>query len=494
MENYRNPAVREMAEQVRAHGRFGDSVLVHMNPHELGILAEAWPMTINPDTGQPEFFLQFLLPLVAGALGPTLGITSALGMAALTGGAGFLGGLADGQSPGQALVGGLTSGLTGGKGGTPVANTPTMFADELGMFPLQAASDAMAPAGMMATAGGVTGAPGLLGEGILGGIFDKIGSPTGLMMGLLPALVSDSFQDKGPKAAPKDKWDKMGEVEHFPDQARVPVQNYNYLGAPFGEQPAFQSGVDYAGIAPGYGAGGAVIAMRNAADRSRARRGQDENTDFIPPTPRAAPVARDPSSLFAGAAPYQATIMPTPMAMPRPAMAAPAMPQFTGTNQIANLLAARRAAGYAEGGMVDEQPQMDDKAIVGAAIAALTGKSPNPQAAIAMFVKRFGQEALKMLMAKLQGQAGGQGNGGRYMRGPGDGLSDSIPATVDGRQPSALSSGEFVIPADAVSHLGNGSNEAGAKELYQMIDRLRQARTGSKAPPPAVNQQGIMPV
>jgi hypothetical protein len=112
-----------------------------------------------------------------------------------------------------------------------------------------------------------------------------------------------------------------------------------------------------------------------------------------------------------------------------------------------------------------------------------------------MFVQRFGEDALKMLMAKLKGgqQQAPQGGQGRYMQGPGDGLSDSIPATVDGQQPSALSSGEFVIPADAVSHLGNGSNQSGAKELYNMIDRLRQERTGSPTPPPAINQQGIMP-
>ena len=145
--------------------------------------------------------------------------------------------------------------------------------------------------------------------------------------------------------------------------------------------------------------------------------------------------------------------------------------------------------GYADGGMVDPAMQMDDRTVVKEAMAALAGQSPNPDAAIAMFIDRFGEEALQALMQKMQG-----GMDGRYMQGPGDGLSDSIPATVDGQQPSALSSGEFVIPADAVSHLGNGSNEAGAKELYSMIDRLRQARTGSPTPPPAIDQRGVMPV
>ncbi len=144
--------------------------------------------------------------------------------------------------------------------------------------------------------------------------------------------------------------------------------------------------------------------------------------------------------------------------------------------------------GYANGGMVDQAMQMDDRTVVQEAIMALSGQSGNPDAAIMAFVDRFGEDALQLLMQKMQG-----GSGGRYIEGPGDGLSDSIPATVDGQEPSALSSGVFVVPADAVSHLGNGSNTAGAKELYSMIDRLRQARTGQPEAPPAINQRGIMP-
>lgn len=70
--------------------------------------------------------------------------------------------------------------------------------------------------------------------------------------------------------------------------------------------------------------------------------------------------------------------------------------------------------------------------------------------------------------------------GGRMLKGPGDGMSDNIPATIAGKQPARLANEEFVIPADVVSHLGNGSSEAGAKQLYKMMDRVRQARTGSK--------------
>lgn len=68
---------------------------------------------------------------------------------------------------------------------------------------------------------------------------------------------------------------------------------------------------------------------------------------------------------------------------------------------------------------------------------------------------------------------------GRYLSGATDGMADKIPARIDGAQEARLSHGEFVIPADVVGHLGNGNSEAGAKRLYAMMDRIRNARTGS---------------
>mgnify|MGYP003625283574 FL=1 len=73
---------------------------------------------------------------------------------------------------------------------------------------------------------------------------------------------------------------------------------------------------------------------------------------------------------------------------------------------------------------------------------------------------------------------GGNVNG-YYLGGPTDGMADQIPATIDNRQPAALSDGEFVVPADVVSHLGNGNSDAGAQNLYGMMDRVRKARTGN---------------
>ena len=75
---------------------------------------------------------------------------------------------------------------------------------------------------------------------------------------------------------------------------------------------------------------------------------------------------------------------------------------------------------------------------------------------------------------------GGIADAGRYLRGKTDGMADEIETSIDEEQPALLSHGEFVIPADVVSHLGNGNSEAGAEKLYEMMDRVRMARTGTK--------------
>jgi hypothetical protein len=76
-----------------------------------------------------------------------------------------------------------------------------------------------------------------------------------------------------------------------------------------------------------------------------------------------------------------------------------------------------------------------------------------------------------------QSHLGDYSDGGRLLRGPGDGVSDSIPASIGGKRPARLADGEFVVPARIVSELGNGSTEAGARKLYAMMDRIQKARS-----------------
>ena len=88
---------------------------------------------------------------------------------------------------------------------------------------------------------------------------------------------------------------------------------------------------------------------------------------------------------------------------------------------------------------------------------------------------------------------GSYSDGGRMLKGPGDGMSDDIPAKIGGKQEARLADGEFVVPADVVSHLGNGSTDAGAKQLYAMMDKVRQARTGRKAQGRQIKPNKYMP-
>lgn len=82
---------------------------------------------------------------------------------------------------------------------------------------------------------------------------------------------------------------------------------------------------------------------------------------------------------------------------------------------------------------------------------------------------------------------------GRYLAGATDGMADKIPATIANQQPAKLSHGEFVIPADVVSHLGNGNSEAGANRLYGMMDKVRKARTGTTKQGKQINPNKFMP-
>jgi hypothetical protein len=88
---------------------------------------------------------------------------------------------------------------------------------------------------------------------------------------------------------------------------------------------------------------------------------------------------------------------------------------------------------------------------------------------------------------------GGYAAGGKLLKGPGDGMSDSIVANIGGQQPARLADGEFVVPADVVSHLGNGSTDAGAKHLYKMMDKIRRARTGNPKQGKKINADKFLP-
>jgi len=148
-----------------------------------------------------------------------------------------------------------------------------------------------------------------------------------------------------------------------------------------------------------------------------------------------------------------------------------------------------------EGGAPDTGK--NDKEIITGAVRAIAGMSEKPQEDLALFVSKFGEGALEDLVERVQsGQFGANlmADGEGLQRGAGDGMDDMIPANIEGEQDVLLSNDEFVVPADVVSGIGNGSSDSGAKALYDMMDRVRTARTGMAEQPPAVPQEEMLPV
>jgi len=157
-------------------------------------------------------------------------------------------------------------------------------------------------------------------------------------------------------------------------------------------------------------------------------------------------------------------------------------------------------ATFAKGGdMPEEQmdmPDANEKDIIINAVNAIKGNLSEEQAsiALAMFVEEYGKEALKDLIEDVEkgeydnitGKADGMVEGG------GDGMSDSVPATIDGKQDLLVSKDEYVVDAPTVAMIGNGSSDAGAEKLDNMRKEVRKAATGSSMQPKEIDSEDIM--
>jgi hypothetical protein len=171
----------------------------------------------------------------------------------------------------------------------------------------------------------------------------------------------------------------------------------------------------------------------------------------------------------------------------------------------------RIAKNYAEGGEVESamspmdmglggmtEDGMNDKELISSAIDVIQGEIQDPdqqKVILGQFIAEFGQEALQDLMQRVQSGdiPTGQQEGDGMVEGAGDGMADMIPASMEGDQDVLLSDGEFVVPADVVSGIGNGSSDAGADKLEGMMDRVRELRTGGMAQPPAIPDEMMLP-
>jgi len=150
---------------------------------------------------------------------------------------------------------------------------------------------------------------------------------------------------------------------------------------------------------------------------------------------------------------------------------------------------------FAEGGETD-MPADQGSRIIDLTIAAVMGQLPEDQAeaVINRFVDEFGSEAFAILRRQvLQGNMPGAQTEGK-INGNGGGMDDKVPGMIGDQQPVAVSPGEFIVPADVVSGLGDGSTDAGVEELHGMMDKVRKERTGMRQQPRPVDKAKVMPV
>lgn len=226
--------------------------------------------------------------------------------------------------------------------------------------------------------------------------------------------------------------------------------------------------------------------------RARDAEGEDEDTRPPMPRPMRVSLSQDPYATSTGEGLYFQYQRP-----PAPLGYEPQYPYYYRGGGIIDL---RRMQ---EGGEVAMQPEMqapdagmNEKQVIVEAIKAIKGASDNPEIALGMFVQKYGEDALRDLVTRVQSGEFDQTveDSEGMIRGPGDGMDDMVPASVEGEQDVLLADNEYIVPADVVSGLGNGSSDAGARELDRMLERVRMARTGTTQQAPQVNGREMLPV
>jgi hypothetical protein len=526
-------SLHNLARNVQAKGRGKDSMLVHMTPrevHGLQALAKAkgGTLTINPETGLPEAgFLDQILPVVAmaaatyftaGAAAPALAgaLTGVGGLSAA--GAATAGGILAGAGSG-ALYGGLGAGLQGGDvgkgalmGGLGGAISGGMGAYD-NVFSAASATDAgaVSNAQNVEQLARVEGSP-------TAGMGPQSTAPGAPGQPPTPEFRQAFRPDVTPPPAPSPTPTPQNVVnptsayQGYGPIGRTLTASLPGVGGAMGEKPAGVPVIqeepygsrstlspDFQGYTPErpnpyyraqytrYAAGGGLMdayQVGGPVERMTAM-----NTAINPQ----------------GGLYPQGMIDKTQYATPTQRPASLEMLDTEPTYQKSNPLVT--SAGMNAGGSTSDKRKKRASLTAERTINSL---DPYNAALAQLNNARYGANmsgvgALNPAMTSLGelpvvagakggiADLGGYSDGGRMLRGPGDGMSDSIPATIGGKQPARLADGEFVVPADVVSHLGNGSTDAGAKKLYAMMDKVRKARTGKKKQAPAVNTGRFMP-
>jgi hypothetical protein len=464
---YAEGGIASLANKVEGEGRRGDSMLVHMSPDEVkGLqylaMRHGGSLTINPKTGLVEAnFLKSILPMVAGAALAATGVGAPLAALMVGGGATLMtGSLQQGLMAGLGAFGGagLAGSLSAAGAATTAGQTLTPAAAQAAAVTPQVAATA-APSYALSSGAGTASGMGL-GTGL---------STTAAAPGITTAL-PQATQIAGaitPAAAPVT-FSNMG-------------SGIKALGTEAGRQQFMTAAGGPMGLATKVG--GPLAAGMFSAEEPDT--GGKKPQEYIRPygfdyKPSA---ETDPNFKFRTGVPGESTAEQryfTPTFTPMGVFKAGTEPgpSFYGTPTQEQL---NLYSGPRQGDITD---------II-------------PEGQLGSGLQRF-QPAFNQFVQTRVGQGFSAGGitalkKGRFLddaidtTGESDGMSDDFPAVINRTQPARLTDGEFVVPADVVSHLGNGSSKAGAKRLHVMMDRIRKARTGTKKQAPAVKAERFMP-
>jgi len=432
-------ATHQLAQGLASLGRHGDSMLMHVSPAEVEGLSALGKMTghklhTNPDTGMPEAFdfgdfFSSLLPMAAGIL-----------LAPGTGGASLVASsLGETAAVAAPVVAGMATGaaVAGAKGEDP------LMGGLMGGLGGYGGGNIGSSLGKMGAQGGFEASKNLVGPQLtLEGGLSSAGSGQGMMSTLANQAV---------KAAPTTFAEGMGNMG----------RGLGKLVSP-GGYDTFTS--------PAIGGSGTQLATSIGIPALQAMQPKPIDTTDEE-AKRKAEASKYVDPITGKLNPYQS----------RPNFGTMLM----ATGGTVNTNSSTISSGGIQDlyGTNDQTTGTQDLSKDGYGIGRLenlASQGSNAKAADSFY-------AMGGPIAFAKG--GHQG----YLDGAGDGMSDSIPATIEGKQPARLADGEFVIPADVVSHIGNGSSKAGAKNLYAMMNKVRKARTGNPKQGKQINPNKYMP-
>lgn len=525
--------MNQTAQGLASLGRGPDSMLVHMAPGEVKSLqqlamAHGGSLTINPETGLPEAgFLSSILPMVLGAGAMMIPGLQGVGAAGIGLGLGGLEALRTGSLKkglmagfgaygGAGLAGGLTAAGAASGAGAAGAGTPEILGG-IGTQPATFSGNlAQAGQGFTALPTSEAARTAFMGNAALKG--SGVGGAKGLMQYGLAAAAPMLMETTTKQ--PEIKSDaNMGQRYRFEAGAPSPtppadVPGYENQGQNFGKEQRYfrptYTPIDNEAARKlyGYAYGGPVEDMSNGNDMA-AYMGQDKFAEGG----EVGGYTYDPvTQMYVKKAGEGATMVsPTGGISGASAGASGSDDQPLSPQTLAFLENEAKNPGARDARMQGINDLLTSVSTVlspGSAIArglldtpfaggianAFGGtQAPAPVSDMGTYAVDSGSDGIGgegIGGGDISGQSegtpalarggisnlGDYSDGGRLLRGPGDGISDSIPAMIGKKQPARLADGEFVVPARIVSELGNGSTEAGARKLYAMMDRIQKAR------------------